>query len=79
MELCAIRDNTSLCDIANKNDIAVLINDYVLTESMTSDIWCACYVPFSLFCVYMIYVCNYSSLLCFMCNVVLSETSDKYE
>ena len=26
-ELCAIRDNTSLCDIADKNDIVVLIND----------------------------------------------------
>ena len=26
-ELCAIRDNTSLCDIVDKNDIAVLIND----------------------------------------------------
>ena len=26
-ELCDIRDNTSLCDIADKNDIAVLIND----------------------------------------------------
>ena len=26
-ELCAIRDNTSLCDIADKNDIDVLIND----------------------------------------------------
>ena len=26
-ELCAICDNTSLCDIADKNDIVVLIND----------------------------------------------------
>ena len=26
-ELCAIRDNTSLCDVADKNYIAVLIND----------------------------------------------------
>ena len=26
-ELCAIRDNTSLCDIADKHDIVVLIND----------------------------------------------------
>ena len=26
-ELCAIRDNTSLCDIADINDIVVLIND----------------------------------------------------
>ena len=26
-ELCAIRDSTSLCDIAEKNDIVVLIND----------------------------------------------------
>ena len=26
-ELCAIRDNTSLCDIADQNDIVVLIND----------------------------------------------------
>ena len=26
-ELCAIRDNTSLCDLADKNDIVVLIND----------------------------------------------------
>ena len=26
-ELCAIRDNTSLCDVADKNDIIVLIND----------------------------------------------------
>ena len=25
--LCAIRDNTFLCDIADKNDIVVLIND----------------------------------------------------
>ena len=26
-ELCAIHDNTSLCDIADKSDIVVLIND----------------------------------------------------
>ena len=26
-ELCAIRDNTSLCDIVDKDDIAVLIKD----------------------------------------------------
>ena len=26
-ELCAIRDNTSLCDIADKHNIVVLIND----------------------------------------------------
>ena len=26
-DLCAIRDNTSLCDIADKHDIVVLIND----------------------------------------------------
>ena len=26
-ELCGIRDNTSLCDIANNNDIVALIND----------------------------------------------------
>ena len=80
-ELCAIRDNTSLCDIADNNDIGVLIND-VLTESMMSAIWCACYVSFSFFCVctvYMIYVYNYLYLLCYMCNVVLSEPSDMYE
>ena len=46
-ELCAIRDNTSLCDIADKNDIVVLI------KSMMSTIWCACYVPFS-----FAYVCT---------------------
>ena len=26
-ELCVIRDNTSLCDITDNNDIVVLIND----------------------------------------------------
>ena len=26
-DLCAMRDNTSLCDIADKHDIVVLIND----------------------------------------------------
>ena len=46
-ELCAIRDNTSLCDIADKNDIVVLI------KLMMSTIWCACYVQFS-----FAYVCT---------------------
>ena len=41
----ALRDTTSLCDIADNNDIVVLI------ELMMSVIWCACYVSFSFFCV----------------------------
>ena len=37
-ELCAIRNNTSLCDIADKNDIVVLINDiYVIIESIIAN------------------------------------------
>ena len=36
-ELCAIRDNTSLCDIADKSDI-VVSTIYVLIESMMSAI-----------------------------------------
>ena len=30
-------------------------------------------------CVHDICTCNYLSLLCYMCNVVLSEPSDMYE
>ena len=46
-ELCAIWDNTSLCDIADKNDIVVLINDLCINRIDDVAIWCACYVPFS--------------------------------
>ena len=79
-ELCAIRDNTSLCDIADKHDIVVLINDYVSIESMMSAIGVlVMYLSPLSRCVYMIYVCNYLFLLCYICNVVLSEPSDMYE
>ena len=29
-ELCAIRDNISLCDIADSNDIVLLIDDIIM-------------------------------------------------
>ena len=76
MERCAIRDNTSLCDIADYNDIVELINDNRL---------CPLFVVLlmypSLFSVSVHYVCTYMylSLLCYMFNIVLSESSDMYE
>ena len=71
-ELCGIRDNTSSCDIANNNDIVALINDICTSN------WCVYYILL-LFYVCEHYICMYLSLLCYMFNIVLSESSDMYE
>ena len=71
-ELCGIRDNTSSCDIANHNDIVAFINDICTSN-------CCVYYILLLFYVCEHYICMYLSLLCYMFNTVLSESSDMYE